>query len=61
MAFLDSLAGTDTRWQFDLMHPTDQHLLAVAASTTDGVQPQVGTGLFSTDWLVSGTSASEPI
>ena len=48
MGFLDSLAGTDTRWQFDLMQPTDQHLLAVAASTTDGVQ-RVGTGLFSTD------------
>ena len=55
LAFLDSLAGTDTRWQFALIQPSDQHLLAVAASTTDGVQPQVGTGLFSTDWLVSGT------
>lgn len=55
VAFLDSLAGTDTRWRFELLRPTDRHLLAVAASTTDGVQPVVGTGLFSTDWGRLGT------
>lgn len=55
IAFLDSLAGTDTRWLFELLRPTGRHLLAIAASTADGIKPDVGTGLFSTDWLSSGT------
>jgi len=55
VAFLDTLSGTDTRWRFELLRPTDRHLLAVAASTPDGVTPVMGTGLFSTDWRLSGT------
>ena len=41
IAFLDSLAGTDTRWLFQIVQPTRQHLLAVAASTADGVRPRI--------------------
>ena len=39
--FLDSLAGSDDRWAFDIIRPTPRHLLAVAASTADGVRPVV--------------------
>lgn len=46
VAFLRSLAGSDTRWTFLLQQPTAHHLLAVAASTTDGVQPTVIVGTW---------------
>lgn len=39
--FDGSLEGTDTRWCLRLVQPTDDHLLAVAASTTDGVRPDI--------------------
>jgi hypothetical protein len=39
--FTGSLAGSDTRWQFRLDRPTGRHLLAVAASTADGVVPAI--------------------
>jgi 4'-phosphopantetheinyl transferase len=42
VALSGSLAGSDTRWAFHLAQPTDRHLLAVAASTSDGVHPAVG-------------------
>jgi 4'-phosphopantetheinyl transferase len=41
IAFLGSLAGTDLRWTFTLAHPTDHHILAVAASAADDVRPEV--------------------
>ncbi len=49
VAFLRSLEGTDTRWAFDLLRPTDRHLLAVAAATGDGIRPTVTTRQFSLD------------
>jgi len=39
IAFRESLAGADDRWTFHLTQPTERHLMAVAASTADGVQP----------------------
>jgi 4'-phosphopantetheinyl transferase len=41
VTFLDLLSGTDTRWLFHLTQPTAQHLMAVAASTADGVKPRL--------------------
>jgi 4'-phosphopantetheinyl transferase len=41
VAFLRSLADSDTRWSFVVRQPTPRHLLAVAASTADGVQPRI--------------------
>ena len=39
IVFHESLAGTDDRWTFRLSQPTDDHLMAIAASASDGVQP----------------------
>jgi 4'-phosphopantetheinyl transferase len=39
--FLDSLAGTDTRWMFRVEQPTSRHLLAIAASTAGSVRPTI--------------------
>lgn len=36
---LESLAGGDTRWAFSLHRPTERHILALAASSADGVRP----------------------
>jgi len=41
IAFTSSLANSDTRWQFRLERPTDRHLMAVAVSTADGVEPAI--------------------
>jgi len=41
IAFRGSLAGTDDRWAFTLARPTPRHLVAVAASTSDGDRPAV--------------------
>jgi 4'-phosphopantetheinyl transferase len=41
VAFSGSLAGTDDRWAFVIARPTDRHLMAIAASTTDGSAPRV--------------------
>lgn len=49
--FLDSLAGNDDRWAFDLSRPTSRHLLAVAASTADGVRPQIHVAPMPLAWL----------
>jgi len=43
IGFLGSLSGTDDRWVFRLLRPTDRHLVAVAASTTDGGSPSLQT------------------
>jgi 4'-phosphopantetheinyl transferase len=40
VSFLRSLEGTDPRWTFTLVRPTDRHLLAVAVPNPDG-QPAV--------------------
>ena len=39
ISFVNSLAGTDDRWTFFLVRPTERHVVAVAASTADGVAP----------------------
>jgi len=40
VTFCGSLAGTDARWAFHFGHPTDRHVLAVAASAADGIVPR---------------------
>ena len=49
ISFRDSLAGTDDRWTFHLTQPTDRHLVAIAASTTDGVLPAFTVDAFVMD------------
>jgi 4'-phosphopantetheinyl transferase len=39
VVFRESLAGTDDRWTFCLSQPTGDHLMAIAASSSDGVHP----------------------
>jgi len=51
IAFAGSLAGTDTRWHFELAHPTARHLMAVAASTADGRPPALSLAPF--DWSLT--------
>jgi 4'-phosphopantetheinyl transferase len=41
VSFDGSLSGLDTRWQLRTAQPTPHHLLAVAASSADGVQPSI--------------------
>jgi 4'-phosphopantetheinyl transferase len=41
ITFLGSLAGTSTDWVFQLSHPTARHLVAIAASRSDGVAPAI--------------------
>ncbi len=36
-----SLTGADTRWTFRLAQPNEQHLIAVAADTRDGTEPNI--------------------
>lgn len=41
IGFRGSLAGTDTRWTFQLLQPTLRHLVAVAVSSADGIEPEI--------------------
>jgi 4'-phosphopantetheinyl transferase len=41
VTFLGSLAGTPAAWTFHLARPTERHLVAIAASAEDGVEPRV--------------------
>ena len=41
ITFLGSLAAASTDWTFQLSQPTDRHLVAIAASTVDGVVPDI--------------------
>lgn len=41
VTFLGSLAGTSVAWTFHLSRPTDRHLVAIAVSAEDGVEPRV--------------------
>jgi len=41
ISFDGSLANTDTRWALRLARPSPAHLLAVAASRADGIQPSI--------------------
>jgi 4'-phosphopantetheinyl transferase len=41
ISFSRSMAGSQTGWRFHLAQPTERHLIAVAASTADGVQPEI--------------------
>ena len=56
VAFVRSLEGADTRWAFNLLRPTDRHLIAVAAATADGIRPTVTVRPFSLGLVASGTS-----
>jgi len=49
--FLDSLSGTDDRWHFQLCRPTERHLMAIAASTSDEGRPTVSVEPLPLDWL----------
>ncbi len=46
-----SLAGSDTRWMFELARPTSRHLLAVAASCGDGATPRLVVQPFPAGWM----------
>ena len=41
ITFRNTLAGEDDRWAFTLWQPSATHLVAVAASTADGLRPTV--------------------
>ena len=41
ISFLGSLAGTSTDWTFQLERPTGRHLVAIAASSTEGASPSI--------------------
>ncbi len=49
--FVGSLAGTDDGWAFRLLRPTPRHLLAIAASTADGIEPAFALEPFPANWL----------
>jgi 4'-phosphopantetheinyl transferase len=51
VSFVGSLVGTDARWAFRLLRPTPRHLLAIAASTADDVDPTFALDPFPADWL----------
>lgn len=51
LEFRGSLAAADKRWAFQLERPTPRHLLAMAASTADGVEPAFALEPFPADWL----------
>jgi 4'-phosphopantetheinyl transferase len=46
ITFLGSLADTSTAWAFQLLEPTERHLVAVAASAADGVRPTIRVGAY---------------
>jgi 4'-phosphopantetheinyl transferase len=50
VAFLDTLAGTDTRWTFHLEQVTPRHLIAVAAHAP-GAAPDIRIAPFPAAWL----------
>jgi 4'-phosphopantetheinyl transferase len=41
LEFLGQLTGTDSRWTFRLARATDRHIVAIAADTADGIQPDI--------------------
>jgi 4'-phosphopantetheinyl transferase len=41
IGFRESLEGSDTRWTFRLLQPTLRHLVAVAVSSVDGIEPEI--------------------
>jgi 4'-phosphopantetheinyl transferase len=41
ISFSRSMAGSQTRWRFHLAQPTERHVIAVAASASDGVRPEI--------------------
>jgi 4'-phosphopantetheinyl transferase len=46
MRFLGSLEGTPGDWTFHLARPTDRHVMAVAASSTDGAPPSISVSRY---------------
>jgi len=51
LEFLDSLAGADPAWAFDLRALGDDHFVAVAASTPQGVRPAFALDPLPPEWL----------
>jgi 4'-phosphopantetheinyl transferase len=49
--FLDSLAGADPAWAFDLRDLGSDHFVALAASTPKGVRPVFSLEPLPADWL----------
>lgn len=49
ITFLGSLAAASTDWTFQLSQPTDRHLVAIAASTIDGVVPAISIQPYTVD------------
>jgi len=41
VSFLDKLSTCDTRWRFQLHHPTERHLMAVAVPAAGGPAPPI--------------------
>jgi 4'-phosphopantetheinyl transferase len=55
--FLGSLAATSTSWAFQLLQPTERHLVAIAASADDGVRPAISIGAYAIGSAAAATSA----
>ncbi len=47
VTFLGTLDGTSTAWSFDLSQPTGRHLVAIAASRSDGILPAIAIERYS--------------
>ncbi len=51
VGFLRTLAGTDTQWAFRVAQPNARHIVAVAASASDGRPPAIAIEPMPADWL----------
>jgi 4'-phosphopantetheinyl transferase len=51
IGFRASLEGTDARWSFRLFQPTLRHLVAVAVSSADGIEPEISLQPLPSDLL----------
>jgi 4'-phosphopantetheinyl transferase len=55
VAFTGTLARTDDRWRFHLVRPIGDHLIAIAAATADGVQPEFALRVFDAHTIQRGS------
>jgi len=51
ISFLRTLSGTDTHWAFRVAQPNARHILAIAASASDGRPPAIAIEPMPADWL----------
>jgi 4'-phosphopantetheinyl transferase len=51
VTFLDSLAGADDAWAFDLRELGDAHFVALAATAPQGIRPAFSLEPLPLDWL----------